>query len=349
MYARWIGEIAVLFLVFLALVFSTFLTANSDSYLIPRLSTQPLEAVESELVLDTFELPRELSRRTVDPYRGLGAWVDSFDADPAYASGAPTVYPADVVQMSAQGVKTLYLQGARASEGARFPTADPWLLAEFLLASHASDLAVVVWYLPMWEDGNEDLDRLIALSEFEVFGHRFDGIAVDIEWKDDGLEAEERSRRLVQLGRQLRLVVDRDALGAIVMPPVVTNVINTEFWPEFPWEAIRSTYDVWLPMSYWSFRTNEHADPYFYTHENIRMLRELLEDDSALIHGVGGIGIADGTDLPDPGEPLAGIGDLDAFRAALLDSDVIGGSIYDWATTGAEARSWLAEVSFSGE
>ncbi len=204
--------------------------------------------------------------------------------------------------MAAEGVRTLYLQGARASEGTRFPTADPWLLAEYLLAAHAADVAVVAWYLPMWEDGDEDLDRLVALSAFEVLGHRFDGLAVDIEWKDDGLEHDERSRRLVELGERLRATVGTDVLGGIVMPPVVTEEINPDFWPGFPWAEIRTTYDVWLPMSYWC------------------------------------------TDLPDPGEPLAAVGDLDGFLTALDETGAVGGSIYDWVTTGVEARRHLAEA-----
>jgi len=344
---RGIAGIAALLLVFLALVFGAFLTAGPDRYVVPQVSATPLDTVSPSLVVEAPGGRARPHQRTLDPYRGLGAWVDSFDADPAHAPGAPTVYPSAVAGMAAEGVRTLYLQGARASEGARFPTADPWLLAEYLLAAHAADVAVVAWYLPMWEDGDEDLDRLVALSAFEVLGHRFDGLAVDIEWKDDGLEHEERSRRLVELGERLRTTVGTDVLGGIVMPPVVTEEINPDFWPGFPWAEIRSTYDVWLPMSYWSFRTDEHADPRTYTARNVRILRELLGDGSAVVHAVGGIGAADGTDLPDPGEPLAAVGDLDGFLTALDETGAVGGSIYDWVTTGVEARRHLAEA-FSG-
>ena len=131
------------------------------------------------------------------------------------------------------------------------------------------------------------------------------------------------------------------------MPPVVTDVINLDFWPGFPWDGIRSTYDVWLPMAYWSFRTEEHADPLYYTAENVRLLRQNLGDGSAVVHGVGGIGVADGSDLPDPGEPLAALGDLDGFLAALEEVGAVGGSIYDWVTTGPEARQRLA-AAFAG-
>ena len=42
-------------------------------------------------------------------------------------------------------------------------------------------------------------------------------------------------------------------------------------------------------------------------------------------------------------EPLATIDDLDGFVSSLAFSDAIGGSIYDWATTGQVARKELAE------
>ncbi|MBP16281.1 MAG: hypothetical protein CL437_03785 [Acidimicrobiaceae bacterium] len=63
-----------------------------------------------------------------------------------------------------------------------------------------------------------------------------------------------------------------------------------------------------------------------------------------MVHGIGGVGAADGSDLPDPGEPLALVEDLEGFLAALEEVGAVGGSIYDWATTGPEARRRLAEA-----
>jgi hypothetical protein len=40
----------------------------------------------------------------------------------------------------------------------------------------------------------------------------------------------------------------------------------------------------------------------------------------------------------DPGEPLASVDDLEPFVAALVGEGAIGGSIYDWASMGADAR-----------
>ena len=148
---------------------------------------------------------------------------------------------------------------------------------------------------------------------------------------------------MVKLSKGLRENLKDRVLGAIIMPPVVTDVINSNFWPEFPWSDLESLYDVWLPMNYWSFRTEEHADSNYYNSENIKLLRRNLSNRDILVHPIGGVGLADGTALPDPGEPLASIDDLDGFVSSLAFSDAIGGSIYDWATTGQVARKELAE------
>ena len=41
---------------------------------------------------------------------------------------------------------------------------------------------------------------------------------------------------------------------------------------------------------------------------------------------------------------MATIDDLEGFVASLADTGSIGGSIYDWATTGLEGRRRLAEL-----
>ena len=313
-------------------------TAAGPGLLVPRVSARPLSAVSAQLMVDP---PVD---RSVESYTGLGAWVDSFDADPSYSRRVPTVRAADVIEMASHGVDTLFLQAARTDDRSGLATSDPWVLADFLLHGHRNGVDVVAWYLPMWAPDGQDLDRLLALHRFEVLGHRFDGLAVDIEWNGGDLQPPERTARLVDLTVGLREATVGDPLGAIVMPPLLTDEINPDFWPGFPWSVLADHFDVWLPMSYWSFRTEEHSDPRYYSAESIRMLRDNLGDSQALVHGIGGIGAADGTALPDSGEPMATIDDLEGFVASLADTGSIGGSIYDWATTGPEARRRLAEL-----
>jgi hypothetical protein len=314
------------------------LASNTPDRYVQRVVGESLARVEARLVVDAPP------PRTLDPYRGLGTWVDSYDFDPAYVPGDITVAPSDLADMAAHGVRTVFLQSSRSDRRAIGLVSDPWLLAGFLLAADRTGMAVVAWYLPKWSDDDEDLDRLLAIDRFSVLGRRFDGLAVDIEWNRDGLGAIERSDRLVNLSDRLRRTVGDDPLGAIVMPPVITDEINLAYWPGFPWGEVAPLYDVWLPMGYWSFRSEEHADPAFYVAQNIRRLRADLDDPEALVHAIGGIGAADGSALVDPGEPLATIDDLAPFVGALVSEGAVGGSIYDWATMGPRSRRLLADL-----
>ena len=314
------------------------LASNTPDRYVQRVVGESLARVEARLVVDAPP------PRTLDPYRGLGTWVDSYDFDPAYVPGDITVAPSDLADMAAHGVRTVFLQSSRSDRRATGLVSDPWLLAGFLLAADRTGMAVVAWYLPKWSDDDEDLDRLLAIDRFSVLGRRFDGLAVDIEWNRDGLGAIERSDRLVNLSDRLRRTVGDDPLGAIVMPPVITDEINLAYWPGFPWGEVAPLYDVWLPMGYWSFRSEEHADPAFYVAQNIRRLRADLDDPEALVHAIGGIGAADGSALVDPGEPLATIDDLAPFVGALVSEGAVGGSIYDWATMGPRSRLLLADL-----
>jgi hypothetical protein len=224
---------------------------------------------------------------------------------------------------------------------------DRWLLTEFLLRAHQRGLRVVGWYLPEWGDDGSDLERLQAISTFEVLGQRFDGVGVDIEYTADDLEPEERSRRLVALSQAFDASSGDDAIGAIVLPPVQIEVINEQYWPDFPWREIAPYYDVWMPMSYWSFRRADsgYKDGYTYSEESIRRLRNNIGDQQALVHGVGGIGAVDGIDDdPTPEEPMASINDLEPFSRSLRDTRAIGGSIYDWRALEPAARERLSEV-----
>ena len=290
--------------------------------------------------------------RSVEPYRGYGTWVDVFDFDPAYSP--PTVDAADIAEMADLGVGTLYLQVARLDDRTPDGLVDPWLLTEMVLTAHAEGIDVVAWYLPRFEATTEDVDRVVAMSEFEVLGERFDGIGVDIEWigpdrAGNPIDDETRTSRLLSLSDTLERSID-GPLAAIVPPPVQMEVINTSFWPGFPWSDLALTYDVWMPMSYWSFRSDSsgYGEGYTYHKESTRRLRDNVGDPAALVHGIGGIGGLDGIDdPPDPPEPLATLEEVERFVLALDDTGSIGGSIYDWNTLEPLVRTRLAELFIS--
>ncbi len=296
-----------------------------------------------------FEKPvlviAEPTERRLRSYRGQGAWVDVFDSVEAYAGPNPPIGPAVVDDMAAHGVTTLYLQAARIDDRSPEGLVDPWLLAEFLQRAHAADIDVVGWYLPKW-DVEADLARLEAIDEFAVLGHRFDGVAIDIEWVSDDLPAEERSARLVDLSA--RAAADTEGpLGAIVVPPSLMEVVNEDFWPGFPWRAIEPHYEAWLPMSYWSVRSEEFGDGYTYHVDSTARLRANIGNPDALVHGIGGIG-ANGRPPPDAEEPLASLDELARFEQALVDSRSVGGSVYDWNTMTPRAREQWAAAFATG-
>jgi len=279
-------------------------------------------------------LPRDLK-----PYAGLGTWVDGFDFGPAYtANAAPPIAPSVVDDMAANGVKTLYLQAVRDDTRSPAGVVDRALVAEFLIRAHRRGLRVVGWYLPKFADVDADFAHLQQIADFDVLGHRFDGLAVDIEAVDDVPDVPERNQRLIDLSTRLRAASGHDALGAIVLPPVLTEVVNTHFWPDFPWPALHPLYDVWLPMSYWTFRSSSsgYHDGYTYNDESTRRLRSDLGDGSAVVHAIGGIG-----DLVTPDE-------LDQFAQSLADDRAVGGSIYDWNSMTPATRAALAERFATG-
>jgi hypothetical protein len=256
---------------------------------------------------------------SLEPYRGLGTWVDVYDWTNSYTGGKPAVGPADVDRMADLGVQTLYLQASKADS----PTdvVDAELLHPLLERAEQRGIRLVVWYLPTLTDPARDLQRLVAVAALP----HVDGIAVDIESREVG-DVGERNRRLVELSAALRRALPGRTLGAIVLPPVVLEVVNPNYWPGFPYQQLAPHYDVWLTMGYWTNRKADsgYRDAYRYTRENVDRLRANLNA-VVPVHAIGGLGA--GTTPAD----------VEAYRRAVVDTGSLGGSLYDWRTTGADA------------
>ena len=249
-------------------------------------------------------------------YVGLGSWADVFDWSNSYTGGKPTVGPADVDRMATLGVQTLYIQAARADSPN--DVVDPGLLTPMIQRAHARGIRVVVWYLPTLTDVAGDLRRLVAIANVGA-----EGEAVDIESRDVQDPAD-RSRRLVDLSNQLRAALPGRTLGAIVFPPTGMEVVNPNYWPGFPWAGIAPDYDVWLPMAYWTGRTPQSGwrDGYRYTADNVMRLRNDLHNQAAPVHPIGGV--ADSVTTAD----------VDGMVRAVAATACIGGSLYDYHTSG---------------
>lgn len=255
----------------------------------------------------------------LEPYRGMGTWVDVYDWTNSYTGGKPAVGPGDVDRMADLGVQTLYLQASKADS----PTdvVDAELLRPILERAEQRGIRVVAWYLPTLTDPARDLQRLVAVAGLP----HVDGLAVDIESREVG-DVGERNRRLVELSAALRRTLPGRTIGAIVLPPVVLEVVNPAYWPGFPYRELALHYDVWLTMGYWTNRkaSSGYRDAYRYTRENVDRLRANLGA-VVPVHPIGGLGA--GT-TPE---------DVAAYRRAAADTGSLGGSLYDWRTTGGDA------------
>jgi hypothetical protein len=250
-------------------------------------------------------------------FGGLGTWVDVYDWTAAkHPEEATRVTAADIDEMKAVGVQTLFLQtGAWDLPG---DLAEPERLLPIVQRAESVGIAVVAWYLPTYLDEAADLSHLLAAARVPGV----DGLGVDIESQKQA-DVALRSARLLALSHELRRQLPTLALGAIPYPPIVTDVLNGSIWPGFPWVELAGIYDVWLPMSYQTFRaaSSPWRQGYTYTAENVDRLRANLGRPGAVIHTIGGI--ADATTAQDV------VGMIHASGQRRL----IGASLYDWNTT----------------
>lgn len=263
--------------------------------------------------------------RSIRPLQDRGAWVDLFDWSLTYTGGAPSVGVADIDAMAAIGIRTLFIQVTRFD--ASTDVVEPTRLAALLQRAHQRGMSVCAWFLPALADLGADQRRVASIARLDV-----DCVGIDIEPTSVAVDPAVRNANLVALSRYARAIVPRAMpLAAIVLPPVVTEILNPAYWPAFPWSSIAPSYDVWMPMSYWTNRPADSIwrDPYRYTVENVRRLRIDVADPGALVHPIGGVGDRITAE------------DLVAFDRAVVDTRSIGRSTYDWASTPAALRDDL--------
>ncbi len=272
------------------------------------------------------------SARTANlrPFRGLGTWVDVYDYGPKFQGNAgalTAVTPASVDDMARLGVKTVYLQASQDDTRSDGTLVDRSLLGRILRRAHSRGVKVVAWYLPHFADVDRDLRHISAMYRFRTKGERFDGIALDLEWTSDVKDPVKRNHALVEVAKRTRTLVTQVPLGAIVLEPVLIEDINPAYWPKFPWKQLKGSFDVWMPMSYWTNRTESSGwrSGFTYTSANIRRVRAHLGDRNAPVSVIGGI-----ADQASPG-------DLAGFVRAAKARRAIGWSVYDYVTTSSSA------------
>ncbi|HSI29748.1 MAG TPA: hypothetical protein VK951_00345, partial [Miltoncostaeaceae bacterium] len=183
---------------------------------------------------------------SLEPYRGLGTWIDIYDDAQLKAPEAT------VDRIQARGVRTIYLETANFKQSQDVVRADR--LSRLLDAAHARGIAVVAWYLPSFQAGGRDLRRSLAAIRFRsAGGQAFDSFALDIEWSGVRSVAL-RNRRALDLSRRLREAVGPDyALGAIIPNPRGME-LRRDYWQPFPYAELAARYDVFVPMVYSTYR-----------------------------------------------------------------------------------------------
>ena len=258
--------------------------------------------------------------RDTSAYQGLGTWVDIWD-------GAQWAKPeAAVARMRDLGVTTLYLETSNYSQAVDLLR--PAALGRFVDAAHANGLRIVAWYLPSFANVARDLRRSLAAVRFRSpKGEAFDSFALDIEAKVVP-SATKRSVRLLGLSRALRKAVGPDyPLGAIIPAPRGMD-LNPKYWPGFPYEGLAKTYDVFMPMGYFTYRAKTGPATRAYTQANVELLRARAGEEGLAVHLVGGLAGS------------ATVAQVRAFAAAAADEGALGASLYDFATT--SAAQWRA-------
>ena len=279
----------------------------------------------------TEEARRNSSWLRANVMRGTGAWVDVYDWSPTFtnfksAGATPKFTLSRIDRMADSGIQSVYIQMSKAE----LPDAvlDRELLASIIAKARARGLRVIGWYLPNFDDPAGDQMRLRAMVDMGI-----DGIGLDIE--STATELGLRNQRLVELSSWMRTTFPTTPLAAIVLPPVVTDVLNLKYWPQFPWLDLKPFYDVWMPMAYWTNRTPASGwrDGYKYTTANIDRVRANLGDPNAVVHAVGGL------------SDTATATEIAGFVQASVERGAIGASLYDDMISSTDQYGQLAPMA----
>lgn len=255
-------------------------------------------------------------------FRKLGTWVDLWDYN---GSTSEATIEARIADMDARGVRTLYLQTGRWNTAAfAYPTqAGIWIDK-----AHAAGIAVVGWYLPAYSEYlSQDILKTAAIASFAgPSGGRFDGLAIDIEYR---VKNDSKSEFFSGISSHLAGVRSRVGLvfpvGAITFSPLDMDRW-TAGWDGFPWSSVAKYADAVMPMGYWSVSSNRtrcsggqpQYCPYQFTLQNVLRTRSAT---GLPVHEIGGVGNA------------ITAAEVSQYVQAERDAHAWGGGIYDYGVT----------------
>jgi len=261
---------------------------------------------------------------SLNAYRGLGIWVDMYDAG-AWKE------PAEAIKdMASHHVRTLYIETANYHS----PTAinQPAAMNAIIEQCHARGIKVVAWYVPSFKDLTKDYQWSMAAIDYRTpDGQKFDSFALDIE-VSIVKPVSTRNARLTTLSAKIRGAVGSGyTLGGIIPSPAGMRD-NATYWPRFPFKTVAKYYNVIVPMGYYTYHGDGYANAYRDTRDNLRIVREQTGRPTIPIHVVAGLASASSGS-----ETLA-------YVRAVRESGCLGGSMYDWPTTNDVDWKALANV-----
>ncbi len=265
---------------------------------------------------------------STDAYKGLGTWIDVYDAK-AFVNPEATA-----ATIASHGVRTVYVETSNSKQTLDVVRSDA--LGRLVDALHKNEIEVVAWYLPTLVHPGVDLRRSLAALHFVTpEGNSFDGFALDIEAPDVKSPAS-RNARVLALSRQLRAAAGPDlALGAIIPSPRGME-IRPAYWPGFPYAQLAAIYDAFLPMTYFTGSVKGPDAVYGYLARSLAILRARTQNPELPIHMIAGV--ANRATLPD----------VQAFAQVVTDDTRINGwSLYDFVTTRAAEWRILAGLDSS--
>jgi hypothetical protein len=257
-------------------------------------------------------------------YKKLGSWIDVFDHHDSAESIVPLVN-----KMADHGTKTLYLETARYSSKTDIQM--PKAVGAALDQAKARGMKVVAWYPPDFSNVDLDVRRSVAAVNFRSpKGNRFDSFASDIEYTAGVPDHDKRNARTIEYSKRLRSAVGKSyPMGAIVIPPSSLE-INPTRWENFPWQELKSYYDIVMPMNYWTARQKDAKTAKELTSYNITESRRLT---GLPVHIIGGLGEhSDGAQT-------------EAYVKACRDSGSLGGGLYDFTTTRSDVWDELRKLN----
>lgn len=260
----------------------------------------------------------------LDAYRGLGTWVDLYDVK-TFTKPERTIRT-----MKARGVRTLFLETGNYRQ--KVDVVRRKYTGRFVDAAHAAGLKVVAWYLPSFASPKRDYRRALKAIRFTSRrGQQFDSFALDIE-ASVVRNVTLRNRRLLSLSARIRRAAGASyPLGAIIPAPRGMQLAHG-YWPGFPYRGLAKTYDVFLPMGYFSYRPHDLGGPFGYTVRNVTLIRRGTGNPDVVIHAIGGL------------SESSSAAKVQGFVRATRVCGVDGASMYDFSTTRAGGWKQLKRV-----